>query len=118
MITKKSVAVWLRALIFSALNRSSSHRCGFEPSSGHERQAEFCLRVVRWFLSGISHFRPTLRLTQLMGEIILTGRKKTTKKSMILSNIVNLECFTMKIRTPQKCAVIALKFEQGGFTVE
>ena len=25
---------WLRSLIFSALNRSSSHRCGFEPSLG------------------------------------------------------------------------------------
>ena len=25
---------WLRPLIFSALNRSSSHRCGFEPISG------------------------------------------------------------------------------------
>ena len=30
-----SVAEWLRTLIFSALNRPSSHRCGFEPSSGH-----------------------------------------------------------------------------------
>ena len=30
-----TVAEWLRTLIFSALNHSSSHRCGFEPSSGH-----------------------------------------------------------------------------------
>ena len=29
------VAEWLRMLIFSALNRSSSHRCWFEPGSGH-----------------------------------------------------------------------------------
>ena len=29
------VAKWLRSLIFSTLKRSSSHRCGFEPSSGH-----------------------------------------------------------------------------------
>ena len=29
------VAECLRTLIFSALNRLSSHRCGFEPSSGH-----------------------------------------------------------------------------------
>ena len=29
------VAEWLRPLICSALNRSSSHRCGFELSSGH-----------------------------------------------------------------------------------
>ena len=28
-----TVADWLRTLIFSALNHSSSHRCGFEPSS-------------------------------------------------------------------------------------
>ena len=30
-----SVAEFLRLLIFSALNRSSSLRCAFEPSSGH-----------------------------------------------------------------------------------
>ena len=29
------VAECLRTLIFSTLNRSSSHRCGFEPSLGH-----------------------------------------------------------------------------------
>ena len=28
------LAKWLRPLTFSDLNRSSSHRCGFEPSSG------------------------------------------------------------------------------------
>ena len=40
------------------------------------RQAKFCLRVVRWFCSGISHFRPTLWLTRLkMSEIILTPIK-------------------------------------------
>ena len=32
---KKEMAEWLRPLIFTALNCSSSHRCGFEPSSGH-----------------------------------------------------------------------------------
>ena len=31
------VAEWLRLLTFSDLNRSSSHRCEFEPSSGHMR---------------------------------------------------------------------------------
>ena len=30
-----TVSEWLRMLLFSDLNRSSSHRCGFEPSSGH-----------------------------------------------------------------------------------
>ena len=29
------MAEWLKPLIFSALNRSSSHRCEFEPSSGN-----------------------------------------------------------------------------------
>ena len=66
----------LRPLIFSALNRSSSHRCGFEP-----RKAKFCLRVDMWFFSGISHFRPTYQLTRLQkSEIILTGRKTQIKK--------------------------------------
>ena len=32
---KAPVAEWLRLLILSALNRSSSYHCGFEPSSGH-----------------------------------------------------------------------------------
>ena len=30
------VAEWLRTLISSALNRLSSHRCGYEPNSGHK----------------------------------------------------------------------------------
>ena len=29
------VTEWLRPLLFIALNHSSSHRCGFEPRSGH-----------------------------------------------------------------------------------
>ena len=35
IISAAPVAEWIRPLIFSAVNRSSSHRCGFEPSSGH-----------------------------------------------------------------------------------
>ena len=35
--------------------------------------AKFCLWMVRWFFSGVSHLYPTLRLTRLkMSEIILT----------------------------------------------
>ena len=72
---------WLSPLIFSALNHTSSDCCGFEPSSGHVRRAKFCLRVVRCFFSGISRFRPALRLTRLKtSEIILTGRKTQIKK--------------------------------------
>ena len=87
------MAEWLRQLSFSALNRSSSHRCGFEPSSGHVRQAKFCLWMVRWFFSGISCFRPTYRLTQLkMSEIVLTGCKtqicKKKKKTIIIRHTV------------------------------
>ena len=75
------MAKWFRTLIFSTLNHSSFHRCGFEPSSGHVRQAKFCLLVVRWFFSWISQFCPTFRLAWLkMSDIILTGRKTQIKK--------------------------------------
>ena len=71
----------LRSLIFNTLHRSSSHRCGFEPSLGHVRQAKFCLRVVKCFFSGISRVRPTLRFIRLkMREIILRGCKTQMKK--------------------------------------
>ena len=50
------MAEWLRQLIYSTLNRSSSHRCGFEPSSGHMGdKAKFCLQVVRWFFPFFPH---------------------------------------------------------------
>ena len=65
------VAEWLRLLIFSALNRLSSHWYGFEPCSGHVRQAKFCLQVVRCFFSGTSRSK--------MSEI-LTGHKTQIKK--------------------------------------
>ena len=35
------LAEWLRMPIFSALNCSSSQRCGFEPSSDHMREAKY-----------------------------------------------------------------------------
>ena len=35
LVMAAPVAEWLRMRIFSALNRSSSHLCGFQPSSGH-----------------------------------------------------------------------------------
>ena len=57
----------------------------------HVRQAKFCLRVVRWFFSGISRFRPTLRLTRLkMSEIILTGRTTHIKKAKTKQNKTRL----------------------------
>ena len=82
------VAEWLRTLIFSALNRLSSHRCGYEPSS-------FCLPMAMWFFSGISHFRPNSQLTRLkMSEIMLTSCKpqlKNTKQSFRISQLSNVE---------------------------
>ena len=75
------MAEWLRTLIFITLNRSSSHRCGFEHSWGPMWDKARC------FFSGISHFRPTLQLTWLkMSEIILTGCKIQIKKTKINSN--------------------------------
>ena len=59
--TQKKRGKWLRMLIFSALNGSSSDHHGFESSSDHMwDKPKFCSRVVRWFFSGISHFPPTL----------------------------------------------------------
>ena len=50
---------------------------------------ELCLRVVRWFLSGIPRFRPTLRLTRFkMREITLTGRKTQIKKETHADTVV------------------------------
>ena len=53
------VIEWLRLLICSSLNPSSSHGCGFEPISGHVRQAKFCLRVDGVFSRGSPVFAPT-----------------------------------------------------------
>ena len=75
------MAEWLRPLIFSALNPSSSYHCGFEPNMGHVIQAKFCLSMGRWFFSGISRFHPTYRMTRLkVSEIILTGCKTQIHK--------------------------------------
>ena len=43
-----SVDEWLRTLVFSNLNHSSSHHCALLGS--HVRHAKFCLRVVRVFV--------------------------------------------------------------------
>ena len=55
-----SVAKWLSPLTFSALNLSSSHRCGCEPSSGHmwDRPSQVLLAGGQVFFSGISSFAP------------------------------------------------------------
>ena len=65
------LAEWLKPITFSVLNRPSSHRCGFEPSSG-DKPSSAC----GWsdgFSRG-SPVSPTLWLARLkMSEIILTG---------------------------------------------
>ena len=53
---------WHRMLIFRTLNPLLSHRCGFEPSFGHVRQAKFCLLVVGCFSSGNLPFPPHLMI--------------------------------------------------------
>ena len=85
-------------LALKSLNHSS-HRCGLQPSSGHVRQAKFCLRVVRcFFFLGISHFGPTLRLTGFsIREIILIGCKTERKKKKMNKSFLkfdrNENCF-------------------------
>ena len=59
------MAEWLRMLIFSALNHSSSQPCGFKPSSGHVRQTKFCLQV---FFLGDLPFLPHLTIDSAQNE--------------------------------------------------
>ena len=54
------VAEWLRLRIFSALN-CSSHCCGFDPSSGHMRQAKFWVGGQVVFLGDLT-FSPHLTI--------------------------------------------------------
>ena len=94
------VVEWLRMLIFSTLNRPSSHLCGLDSSSGNVTLAKFRLRVVGWFFSWTSCFRPTLWLTWLkMSEIILMGRKTQIKNKIKIRWILdyNLRIIVLKI---------------------
>ena len=57
------LAEWLRSLVFSALNRWSSHRCGFEPSSGHmwDKSSSSCGSLGGfswWYFSFLHHVQP------------------------------------------------------------
>ena len=51
------VAEWLRPLFFSALNHPF-HRCGFEPSSGHMKQAVLLAGGQVFFLGHHPFFAP------------------------------------------------------------
>ena len=83
------MAEWL-----SALNRSSSHHCGFEPGSGHQSSA------CGWsggFFSKISRFCPILQLTRLkMSEIFLRGRKTQIKKNQGVMKTYNVKLTTKR----------------------
>ena len=73
------MAEWLGPLIISALNRLTAVGSSLAPVTCET--SKFCLRVVRWFFSGISRFCPTYRLTWLkMSEIILMGHKTQIQK--------------------------------------
>ena len=74
------MAEWLRKLIFNTLNRSSFHRCGYQPHSRHVRQAKVCLRVVRCFFFGGS---PAIALHQNDGN---------NKSFQMLPELVPSEC--------------------------
>ena len=60
------VAEWLRPLIFSALNSSSSHPCGFESRSGHmwDKPSSAC----GWFFSGGLPFSPHLTIDSAQND--------------------------------------------------
>ena len=69
------MAKGLRTLIFNNLNHFSSHCCGFKPSSGHVRQAKFCLRCGQVVFLRDHQFSSHLTTQLLMSEIILTGHQ-------------------------------------------
>ena len=81
-----SVAEWLRLLIFSTLNCSSSHHCGFEPCFGHmwDQQNSACgwLGVFSW---ESPVFAPPN--SWLCSTIILTGRKTPIKKENVWKSV-------------------------------
>ena len=123
------VAEWLRPLIFSVLNRLSSHSCGFEPSSvTWDKPSSVCvwLCVFSW---GISHFHPTWRLILLkMSEIILTGHKTQIKKKINAEPYIGpweepfqvkgyykslvLNCHSKSCESPQASGFILVKYIQ------
>ena len=75
------MAEWLRLLIFSTVNPSSSHRFGFVPSLGHMRDKPSSACGWKWFSRGSPVFTPPFQLTGLkMSEIIMMGHKTQIKK--------------------------------------
>ena len=70
------MAEWFRMLIFSALNHTSTHRCGFGSSSDHMTGETSKVLLAGGQVVFLSLFHHTLQLIRLIiSEIILTGRK-------------------------------------------
>ena len=101
-ILKCRKSTGLRTVIFSALNRSSHHRCEFDPSSSHMWVKP---TFVRCFFSGISRFRPTLWLTRLkMREKKCTSHVEGDNTSLIRRNcIYQLPNFYQNANISQAC---------------
>ena len=62
------VAEWLRTLIFSTLNCFSSHRCGFEPSSGHMWASQVLILGSQVVFLGDLPFSPHLTIDLAQNE--------------------------------------------------
>ena len=66
------MAEWLWSLTFSVLNRSLSHRCGFEPSSCDRVTCETSLVLLAGGQVVFLRDLPFLPHLMIMSEIILT----------------------------------------------
>ena len=86
------MAEWLRRLIFSTLNRSSSHHCGLSLARVTCEASQVLLAGSQVVLSGISRFAPTTDLTWLkMSEIILKLMGRKTQLNRASTNFQNQE---------------------------
>ena len=76
------VAKWLRMLIFSAQNRSSSHRCGFKTNSVTCETSQGLLAGGQVVFLGDLSFLPHFTIDSSQNdEIILTGHKTQITKN-------------------------------------
>ena len=69
-------------------------------------------RVIWWFCRAAAHLIQEPKLVECLGSERYTADRLKILHATITVNIIK------KIRISEKCAVISLKFEQGGFTVE
>ena len=62
------VTEWLRPLIFAILNRLPSHRCWFEPCSGHSETSQVLLAGGQVLFLGDLPFSPNLPIDSAQNE--------------------------------------------------